>query len=278
MRNLLKSVAAAFCGLALSCAAGAAEAQSNVQRTWTTFVIHGVSIPDEERVAAPGQPLLVQPVTATRAARLEAEAPSLLGMGSAKTFPAGTRMFGVKVPDGWIYCAVAESTVKWLFADWTACYQDSDGDGKFEIVRDSGTPFNGIPLFVFQPGPPKKLPAPIPYTAIPYQDGPRVEIGLVWKPIVMKAGRDQPPIPVTQATITESIITPEKSEGVSRGKTVDITGAAPETVAVNGAVVTVLGMTPEGGLRYRVRRTMPAQIEPLEMVLTTSTYYYVVSY
>lgn len=257
--------------------AAPAGAQSYTSRTWTTFVVNPVTVPDEERIAAPGTSLLSQPVTSTRAARLDAEAPSLLGMGSAKTFAAGTKMFGVKVPDGWLYCAVAASTVTWLFSEWTACYQDADGDGAFEVVRDSGAPFNGIPLFVFQPGPPKALPAPIPYTAIPYREGPTVDLGFVWKPVVKKVKRDEPPAPVTQVTITQSMITGDKIEGVNRSQTFSVTDGA-QTMRMDGATITVLGLTPEGNLRYRVRSTMPAQIQPLEMVLTTSTYYYVVTY
>lgn len=257
--------------------AAPAGAQTYTSRTWTTFVVNAVSVPDEEREAAPGTSLLTQPVTSTRAARLDAEAPSLLGMGSAKTFPAGTKTFGVKVPDGWIYCAVAASTVKWLFNDMTACYQDVDGDGAFEIVRNSGMPFNGIPLFVFQPGPPQKLPAPIPYSALPYKEGPTVDLGFVWRPVVVKVKRDEPPAPVTQVTITQSMMTGDKIEGVTRAQTFSVTGG-PQTMRQDGATITVLGLTPEGNLRYRVRSAMPAQIQPLEMVLTTSTYYYVVTY
>lgn len=270
-------LAAATAALACSLVAASAGAQTFTSRSWTTFVVNPVTVSSEEQVAAPGASLLSQPVTATRAAQLDAEAPSLLGMGSAKTFPAGTKMFGVKVPDGWIYCAVAASTVKWLYSEWTACYQDADNDGAFEVVRNSGAPFNGIPLFVFQPGPPKKLPAPIPYTAIAYKEGPTVDLGFVWKPVITKVPRDAPPAPVTQLTVTQSMITGDKVEGVGRGKTFSVE-TLPQTLRMDGATITLLGLTPKGELRYRVSSAMPAQIQPLELVLTTSTYYYVVTY
>lgn len=269
---------AAVCIGAWSLLATAAQAQSSTAYAWTTFVVHGVTPPSGEQVARPGEPLLRQPVTSTRAARLEADTPSLLGMGSAKVLLAGTKMFGVKVPDGWIYCAVAESTVKWLFLDWFACYQDIDADGLFDHVRSSGAPFNGIPLFVFQPGPPKALPTPVRYSFIPYAEGPRVDLGFVWRPIIAKVKKGEVAPPPTRLTVTTSILTGEKDEAISAAVTFDMASGRPQVFSDNGGRVTLLGFTPEGGLRYRVDSAIPAQIEPLKMTLTTTTYWYVTTY
>lgn len=270
------AVVAAIWGLS----ATMAPAETTTEYAWTTFVIHGVTPPQGEQVAMPGQPLLRQPVTSTRAARLEAESPSLAGMGSAKTFPAGTKMFGVKVPDGWIYCAVSESTVKWLFLDLFACYQDTDGDGWFDHARSSGAPFNGIPLFVFQPGPPKALPTPVPYSFIPYREGPKVELAFVWRPIMVKVKKGEVPPPPSRLTVATSILTGDMDHAISTPQTFDVWRGWPQVFSDDGGRVTLLGLTPEGGLRYRVDSSIPAQIEPLKMTLTTTTttYWYVMSY
>ena len=46
-------------------------------------------------------------------------------------------------------------------------------------------------------------------------------------------------------------------------------------IMVMGAVIEPLGLTPEGALRYRVRRAIPAQVLQIRMTMTVHTYYYV---
>lgn len=258
-------------------AAFPAAAQYN-QTSTTTFVIYSATAPVGEQIAQPGQPLLVQDVTATRAARLEEESVSLLGMGQMKSFPAGTPMFGVQVPDGWIYCAVSISSSQFWFGDVFACYQDTDADGQFDVVRNSGAPFAGIPIFVFQPGPAVRLPKPVRYTEIPHALGPKVQLGLVWRPVGPKRRKDDPPLIPTSITVDGEIIHDKVSTAISDPVTIATPAGSTPVIRRAGAVITVLGFTPEGAIRYRVERTMPAQVAPMQMTVTTSTYYYVVYY
>jgi hypothetical protein len=252
-----------------------ASAQTAVQTGETTFVIHAVEAPKGEQVALPGRPLIRQPVTSTRAARFDEDAPSTLGMGQVKVFPAGTMMFGVQVPDGWIYCAVSTKERRFWFADEFACYQDTDNDGRFDFVRPSGQPFNNVPLFVLQPGPPKPLPAPVRYSLIPHQEGPRVEIGITWKPDKPGIFSSAPKPPPDQLAVDVSIMTEKVTTSIQNPVKVSANGGR---IDIGGADITLLGLQPDGSLRYRVDSAMPAQVSPMKMTLTTSTYYYVVTY
>ncbi len=265
-------------GMTALLAASTAAAQTSVQHSRTTFVVHAAPVPEGEQIAAPGQPLLRQKVTATRAARLEEDAPSLLGATQVKVFPAGTAMFGVQVPDGWIYCAVSKTTSKFWFSDVFACYQDVDGDGRFDHVRNSGTPFQNVPLFVFQPGPAVALPAPVRYAEIPYADGPEVEIAFTWTPEKVRTRQGETPKPPSTAGFGVAMLTDKGPVQIASLGNRSLAGGPVGTVRDAGAMITILGLTPEGSLRYRVVSTMPAQIQPMKMTITTSTYYYVVSY
>jgi hypothetical protein len=270
---------AAAAGLVMLWQSQSASAQSTVQKSTTTFVIQPATAPVGEQIARPGEAILRQQITSTRAAKLDEEAPTTLGLAQVKTFAAGTPMFGVQVPDGWIYCAVSQSGAGWLFSDAFACYQDTNDDGKFDVVRPSGFPFDGVPLFVFQPGPPKPLPKPIAYSTLPYRDGPRVDFGIVWRPFGPKAERGEPPQRPHGITYNvAALLEKNKQSNLSTLKNLDLPEGKQQVIRQDGAVITLLGFTPEGYLRYRVDRTMPAQVQPMLMTLTTSTYYYVVSY
>ena len=246
---------------------GAAAAQTITSHT--TFAVLPYDPPQGEQMAQPGEPLLRQTVVATRAAKLDEEAPSLLGLGQVKTFPAGAVMFGVQVPDGWLYCAVSKKENRFWFTDVFACYQDLNGDGAFDQVRNSGPPFGGIPLFVLQPGAPQALPAPVRYSMIPYTEGPKVEIGLLWK------GSGGKGAAATEVKVTPSIMSGETSARIYDEIKAPVDGGH---IRRNGADITVLGMNADGSVNYRINSAMPAQIAPLTLSQTTTTYYYVVSY
>ncbi len=258
--------------------AGAVAAQTSVQHSRTTFVVHAAPVPEGEQVAAPGEPLLRQKVTATRAARLAEDAPSLLGATQVKVFPAGTEMFGVQVPDGWIYCAVSKTTSKFWFSDVFACYQDIDSDGRFDHVRNSGIPFQNVPLFVFQPGVAVALPTPVRFDEIPYADGPAVEIAFTWTPEKVRTRKGEAPKPPTKASFGIAMLTEKGPVQIASLGQQSLEDGQVGTVRDAGAAINIIGVTPEGSLRYRVVSTMPAQIQPMKMTVTTTTYYYVVSY
>lgn len=228
--------------------------------------------PAVELTAKRGEPLLVQQAVATRAARLTVETPSPFGFGKVKSFPAGAKMFGVPSGDGFAYCAVAASTARWWAGDEFACFEDVDSDGDFDQVRASGSPFMSVPLFVFQLGAPKPLAAPAPYERLPYAEGPAVEYGLTWNSVKRGGKNDEP---VWHAVGVQ----PAFSSGLgfqsirNGGSARKVEGDKPVQFEVRGAKVTVLGLTPEGDLRYRVDEPMPTQVDRITMSITTTTTY-----
>ncbi len=270
---------AAAVALSLAVMTGGAAAAQTTQTSTTTFVIQPKAAPAGEQVALPGQPLWKQTVTSTRAARLDEEAVSMASIGVARSFPAGTKMFGVLAPDGWLYCAVAASAARWWTGDEFSCYQDLDKDGRFDVVRPSGAPFNGIALFVFQPGAPKRLPAPVPYTEIPYTEGPQGELAVTWEvPKKRYKPGQPPPVPTEVALKTGILDHNDRNATIFDDVTGPLTNGQQVHYRLRGSDITVLGATPEGGIRYRVDAAMPAQITPMTMTVYTSTYFYVMMY
>lgn len=263
-----------------------AGAQTRTQAS-TPFIIHaGMTqgpAPGEEAVARRGQPLLIQRATSIRAARLEAEAPSLAGFRKVKSFPAGTPMFGVHSLTGWVYCAVAETTASWWSGDESVCYEDADGDGRFETAMLSGAPFMGVPLFVFELGERQALAEPTPYTVIPGAEGPSVEFALVASSRTHRfPGAVNPVVTVTVAGGFRASADPG---GVGRGAdppttpiagwvdTVTLGPDQPNRVHVLGAELEILGAGADGTIRYRVIASAPAQVERVAMSVRRSTTY-----
>lgn len=252
---------------------GAAFAQT-VRTEATPFVIRSVPAPQGELTAKPNAPLLVQPVTSMRAARLEGEASTAFGVGRARSLPAGALLFGVQREEGgWSYCALAASTNRLLFGrGGLTCYDDEDGDGRFEQVRPSGDPFLGVPLFILQLGKPSPLAAPVRYTRLPYAEGPSAVYGLKWSTVRATKVEGRPLLGVR--------LTP--ALGADAASLTPIQGGAdadplsPEGTGVlrfRGAEIEALGLTAEGALRYRVRKPLPTQLERVTLSVTTRTTY-----
>lgn len=274
--------------LGLWAAPQATVAQSRTQAS-TPFIIHagmtrGPALGDEA-VAQRGQPLLIQRATSIRAARLEAETPSLAGFQKAKSFPAGTPMFGVHSLTGWVYCAVAETTASWWAGDESVCYEDADGDGRFETAMLSGAAFMGVPLFVFELGERQAMAEPAPYAVIPGGEGPSVEFALVAssREHRLPGAADLPPI--VTVTVTGGFRASADPGGVGRDPnrpTTPIAGWADTVVLgpgranrvrVLGAELEILGLGENNTVRYRVISPAPAQVERVAMSIVRSTTY-----
>lgn len=270
----LRAVGAA--AVALCLAAGPALAQGQTQES-TPFVIHGaVSAGPEigsEATAPPGQPLIVQRATSIRAARLDADTPSLAGFAKTKVFTAGSPMFGVYTTSGWAYCAVAETTASWWAGDEFVCYEDADKDGRFETAMLSGSPFLGVPLFVFQLGRRQPLPQPAPYTLIATEDGPAVDY-VVTAQVQRPRTRDAALPPSTFITLrggfrqgVNSI--PARIGGWS--KSARLKDGEPSRINLKGAEIEILGVDEANVVRYRVLTPTPTQVERVTMGVTTRT-------
>ena len=260
---------------------GAADAQTTYDsRPSTPLAIRSITPPQGERIARPGEPMLVQPMSSIRAAKLDDDAPTGLGImygpDHGKLIPAGTHLFGVEFPDGWAFCAVVPGK-SWfgLNGQETTCFQDTDHDGRFDQVRPSGPPFQGMPLLIFEPGPPSPLPNPIRYSPLPYVEGPTVDYSVMWKPVGSKAGRDGAPAPLTEAVFNIRVTAGKSNIDLSGQQTLWFKDAQPQQLIMDGCLITVLGVTADGGLRYRVDLPMPTQVSRITMQVVTSTYYYV---
>jgi hypothetical protein len=248
-------------------ALGAASlAQAEPGRT-AVFVIHEAPVPTGEQIAAKGEPLLRQKATATRAAVLDEAVAA--PFGKIKTFPAGTKMFGVSTnTGGTAFCAVA--SMGWWSGDQFACYLDSDHDGAFDQVMPSGSPFMGVALFVFDLGAPTPLPAPVRYHRLPYGEGPAIDFGLTW------SARKDKSSPTGSTTIQVDTALQGRAglQTISgTGRAVKLFDGVASDLTYRGAGVTLLGMTPDGGLRYRVQQTLPSQLTSIVMSVTYTTTY-----
>lgn len=264
-----------------------AQTQTSVS---TPFIIHaGVThgpAVGEEATVQRGKPMLTQRATSIRAARLEAETPSLAGFRKMKSFAAGTPMFGVYSLTGWVYCAVAETTASWWAGDEFVCYEDIDGDGRFESAMLSGAPFLGVPLFVFELGERRALAEPAPYTVISGAEGPSVEFALVATVQTRRLpGMLAEAPPVTMVTVKGGFRASADPGGVGRAAdppTTPIAGWAdtvvlgperPNRIHVLGAELEILGLGEDNAVRYRVISSAPAQVERIAMSVTRSTTY-----
>lgn len=248
--------------------AGQAAAQTRTVES-SPFVIHEIAADPTVRNAKKGEPLLVQPVTASRAARLEVDAPTLF-KSKTQSFAAGTAMFGSydEATGRWLWCAVAESKAKWWAGDEFACYEDLDADGRFDTVRPSGAPFLGVPLFVFSPGAAKPLPTPVPYSRIDFANGPKTEYALSWRADRPRAKADQP-APKVEAIAVTPAMGPNASP-IGSAATVKLDGQETGRVFFRGAEIEILGFEPDGSVRYRVLKGLPRQVGRVTMTMTTS--------
>jgi hypothetical protein len=255
---------------ALAAVGGPAAAQTRTQSA--SYVILPTTAPEGVQVAKKGEPLLVQQAVAPRAARLTAQA--TLGSGKKATvFPAGAKMFGVPSQGGFAYCAVSEGKRWWSSATFS-CFEDIDADGDFDQVRPSGSPFMNVALFVFTLGAPKPLETSVAYERTPYAEGPSVDFGLIWNAQAPRAKEGEPVKPGT-VTVQPAFESPLGFQAIRNGgATRPLQGEdKPASITVRGSRIEVLGLTPEGDLRYRVVEAIPAQVDRVTLSITTTTTY-----
>lgn len=265
MRSL-SAGAAAVAALWALCGPALGQVQT---RDTAPFVILPLATTGEVRVASRDEPLLVQPVNASRAVRLEEVAATPFKDRAALT-PAGSTLFGAydEPTQRWFYCVVAD-VKRWIgSSEEFACYEDTDDDGRFDQVRASGAPFLGVPLFVFQPGAPRPLAAPVRYVPVPYTEGPTAEYKLWWSAKRPRARSGEPPAKIRTVDLVASMSSRSQPlDDVRRELSADETGV----LKYRGAEIEVLGFEPDGAIRYRVLKAMPRQIDRVTMTVTTTT-------
>jgi hypothetical protein len=222
--------------------------------------------PGMERVAKPNQALIIQWMVSPRAVRLEASgADALAGRASkAPTLAAGTLLYGVWANDGWAYCVVFPTPFVQSSNVDTPCFQDVDGDGAFETLREGvnalnyswglwpntlafGIGPNGV-VTDFGMGPGRPLSRSIAYSSVAPALGPKVRYGLYW----IRDGD----FSVTLGGVVDD---PSANAFVDPGVTALLQSDGPTRVQFHGAVIDLLGLTSDGALRYRIETPMPSQ-------------------
>ena len=262
-------------GAGLVASSGAANA-TIVSRLSTPFFVHPV-IPDPRpRQTSERGILLTQPVSSVRAARLDAEAPAeAMGRPRPKPFPAGTPMFGAFAGQQWSYCAVVESN--WGRPDKFSCYIDSDEDGRFDAVMDSGPPFNGVALFVFNTGQPRTLPEPVPYSRIDAAAGPRTRYAIGYRIHRPRAPDRNAQIPA--ATHISPIFGFLTADGAlvplsEQAAAVPLRDGQRARLEIKGALIEIDGVGDDNSVQYRVLRGVAGHVDQIMMQTVTTTVYY----
>ena len=253
---------AALAGGALLAAAPPSLAQSQTQSI-ATFVILSGEAPTGEQTARRFAPLWRQTAVGMEAARLEEPTATRAG-----GLPAGTPMFAVRSSRGWAYCAAppvrAEKTEWWRAKAFT-CFEDQDGDAAFDHAAVADKPFMDSPLTIYLDREVEPLPRPVRYARVPRQDGPTMGFGVNWGRHPDQPGPDGAPAAhlVFQSVFLRGDDV-ETIRGAGSNTQLLLSPGQTAQVKFNGALITVLGFTPGGELRYRVDKALPTQVMTLE--------------
>ncbi|MBI1251687.1 MAG: hypothetical protein GC189_09475 [Alphaproteobacteria bacterium] len=261
---------------AFACAAIAAPAAAQITTSVssTPVIIHALpaEAPREGLVERRDQPVLRQRATTNRAVAITAPiaTPGRSGRQHAG-FPAGERLFGVyEGVDRWAYCALREG----FWADRLTCYLDTDGDGFLDTAKPSGTPFLGVPFFIFTQDERRTLDTPVGFEAIPYAEGPAIDAGV--QLTLQESRRRRGEMTEPRASLAFGFYVNDSFVPVrGQSQAVALTGEGPWTLAINGAEIELSGSPTRGALRYRVVTPLPSQIQRMELtrtITTTTTY------
>lgn len=246
-------------------------------RLSTPLVINPVSIdPNFEMTAPRGWPLLMQPMTSTRAIRLESEAPAAFtGALRDLTFPAGTPMLGLYMTTGWAYCAIANRQ-RDSRSDPVVCYVDLDNDGTLDVVMDASPPLRGLAVLHYAPATQHPLPEPVPYTPIEADQGPSVNYAITFQ---LKRPRNTrrpsnasgPPMPATHIKpiigfrLPSGEMLPLGREN-TRDPGIPLVNGQTATIRFKGAEIRILGVNDDDSVRYQVVRSMPRRVEQIALI------------
>lgn len=256
-------------GLVALGVAGQGQAQNRTRET-APILIHGTPqepiVLGEERVAARGKPLLTLPATTLRAVRLDEQTPTVSGFSAMNSLPEGQTLFGIYTPTGWAYCAMGESSRRFL-VDQLVCFEDKDKDGRFETVMAAGRPFLGVPFFVFQTYRAQPLAVSVPYSRIDVLEGPTMSYALT---TMRWTRRGQPPSIAIQAGYLPD---PDKAMVPIRGMAYhrEIVQGGVTQLKLGGVEIDILNVDEDGSVRYRVMALPPTSLQRSSMSITTTS-------
>ncbi|MGE5502557.1 MAG: hypothetical protein ACM3W4_11605 [Ignavibacteriales bacterium] len=219
-----------------------------------------------DRIARPGEWLLVQPLYAERAVRLDGEAKAFNFWGRGRKLPAGTPLFAAFRGQSRAFCAVAGRSSAWGIT--VPCLLDTDHDGKFDSAQIGVSPGALVGVaedgtvtdFSFRTGA-KRLAKPVPYSEIPYDQGPEAAVRYQWK---VKFSKDARATLSIWTNLGSTKAPHSRADGEAVTATLGPDGAA--VMNVDGAMFTIQRLDPDGTLHYRVdpapRTSGPVHVEP----------------
>jgi hypothetical protein len=221
-----------------------------------------------ERLAPRGKPLATYIVQSSRAVTLSEDVEVETGVLGRTRIKAGEVLFAPFDKSDRIYCAAARWAIK---VESFPCLVDADGDGVFEADDWGGRPTTVTPLRSFGPradrrlvdfamqvgGGGRPMARPLKYQRVDASSGPPAEAQLRWETIRIKgqpkgalrlsvwlwAGATQRGAPIATTPVSVPL---------------DLEGRGQLTVA--GSVITVLGLSAQGGLRYRIAPPPPGAL------------------
>lgn len=238
-------------GLAVALCATGVQAQSVGQQ----FVIEPPSVPfGGEQVAARNEPLLVQMARSERHLRLLAPVQTQIKRAwrsDAVYFPAHAVLHSASV-DGELFCGVMETYS-------SACFEDTDHDGRLDVIYDAViTPGSWNYLAFHKDGQvtpgtytaPQRLSPPVPYVLT----GDAEALTSPLKIYLSSNYSSSSPDRIVRVEL-EALLGPKRSGAMrASSRPYKMDPKVGVRTSVYGAVIDVLGFTPEGGVRYRVMR------------------------
>ena len=263
---------------ALAACAASAGAQTSVQRTEIHLIVEPSSVETGvEKTAAKGEPLLVTEARSPRAVRLDADV--TVGGLNSSAIPAGTVLFGRYDDSAWSYCVnvkpnggyqALDAVVAGVFTAglsllegsprYMRCFHDADGDGVFDSAW-TGPETRDKTAFLAYSLSEISLAEPVPYTRLPYTDGPAMPVEFAW----------------TKQKKTNTLSVGAVIGGLDMNTTtvaVPAPGAEPTSFSRIGATVEILGYDAETqSVRYRVVDNSTRQYVNVPATLTTTTSY-----
>lgn len=224
-----------------------------------------------DRIAREGEPLLIQPLYAERAVRLDGEAKAVNIWGRGRKLPAGTSLFAAYTGQSRAFCAVAGRSSAWGIS--VPCLLDIDHDGKFDYAQIGVSPGALVGVaedgtvtdFSFRTGA-RRLDKPVPYSEIPYDQGPEAAIRYRWK---AKFNKDAPASLSIWTNLGSTKAPHSRADGEPVTATLGPDGTA--VMNVDGAVFTIQRLDLDGTLHYRVdpapRTSGPVHVQPEPMTV-----------
>lgn len=262
----------------LGCLPLAASAQAP-QRPAVLYTVDAPTSPiGAPLVAHPGEPLLIQPLHAARAARLDAQVEVAAGWGRRRTLTPGTLLFAAyNTPDP-VFCAPALAKGRMMWGLYFPCFEDTNGDGAFDTVATAMEVVGGGPLVGVVDegtvtdfritGKPQPLRTPLRFAEIPYDQGPAAAVRFRWQ-WGHKAGEPAKVSIWTNLGATDS----QYSRVIGEPTIVPLGPDGTATLNVEGAVFTVLRLDPDGTLHYRVDQAIPRTSGPVKVRPVPATIY-----